>query len=268
MASNRTPTILTIAGYDPYGGAGIVMDTKTIHALGGYALGAVTAITAQNSRGVAGVEAVRPETLSLQLETLLSDIRVDAVKIGMLANAEIIEVVAGAIRRHTLSPIVLDPVLISSSGRQLLDPRAIDAMITDLFPLATLITPNLDETNTLLGTTCRGTPSEIPRMAEGFWRLGAASVLFKGGHTAEADAVDTLVTSDERLPFSAPRIETSHTHGTGCVLSSAIATHLAHGTPLPDSVRRAKAFLHRRLLEAETLRLSYREEATRKEPVF
>lgn len=268
MDSKHTPTVLSIAGFDPYGGAGIIMDTKTIHALGGYALTAVTALTAQNSHGVTGVEAVPPETLHLQLKTLLSDIRVDAVKIGMLVNEAILEVVGDMLQEYSPPNIILDPVLISSSGTPLLEAEAIDAMTKTLFPLCTLITPNLDETNTLLGTHHTGTDGEVLQMAERFRSIGASRVLLKGGHTAQASATDTLVTPNGITPISAPRLSTRHTHGTGCLLSSAIATHLAHGLPLTQSVRQAKAFLHRKLLDAETLRLSYHDNGERKEPIF
>ena len=268
MDSNHTPTILSIAGFDPYGGAGIIMDTKTIHALGGYALTAVTALTAQNSHGVTGVEAVQPETLRLQLETLLRDMRVDAVKIGMLANEAILEVVIDMVRKHSLPNVVLDPVLVSSSGARLLDPKAINKMVERLFPLCTLITPNLDETNALLSTGYTGIDDEVPRIAEGFQNIGASCVLLKGGHTAQASATDTLVTPTGITPISTPRLRTDHTHGTGCLLSSAIAAHLAHGLPLTQSVQQAKAFLHRKLLDAETLQLSYHSNGARKEPIF
>jgi len=268
MASEHTPTVLSIAGYDPYGGAGVMMDTKTIHALGGYALTAITALTAQNAHGVVGVEAVTPQTLRLQLETLLDNLRVDAVKIGMLANRAILETVVDVLRRYTPPNIVLDPVLVSSSGTPLLEADAIGTMVEKLFPLCTLITPNLDETNTLLGTAYTGVDDDVPHMAEGLRALGAPRLLLKGGHTASPQATDTLITPTEIIPITTPRLHTDHTHGTGCLLSSAIATHLAHGTPLELSVRRAKKFLHQKLIDAEGLRLSYRGEGVRKEPIF
>ena len=264
-----TPTILTIAGFDPYGGAGIQIDTKTIHALGGYALSVTTAMTAQNSQGVTAQEAVSPDMLDLQLRTLLDDIEVDAVKIGMLANASLIEVVAEILKSHKLTNVVLDPVLASSSGKVLLEPDAVEKMIVKLFPLCRLITPNLDETNTLLGTNFQGSAKDVPLMAEGLFGMGARNILLKGGHTKEKDAVDCLVELSSITRFATPRIQTSHTHGTGCLLSSAIATYLAKGNGLAESVKRSKHFLYEKLLHASSLKLQYlSENIERKEPIF
>ena len=265
----HTPTVLTIAGFDPYGGAGIQVDTKTIHALGGYALSCVTAITAQNSRGVKAVEAVSPKMLRLQLKTLLDDVKVDAVKIGMLADSSLIEVVAETIKTYRLTNVVLDPVLVSSSGKPLLEPEAVEQMIFKLFPLCRLITPNLDETNTLLQSSFKGTAKETSKMAEGLFSLGARNILLKGGHTSEQNAVDYLIELSSRTHFSTPRIATSHTHGTGCLLSSAIASYLAKGDTLASSVKQAKHFLYEKLQKASDLNLQYKKEnVTRKESVF
>ena len=265
----HTPTVLTIAGFDPYGGAGIQIDTKTIHALGGYALSATTAITAQNSQGVAGVEAVSPETLRMQLKTLLDDVKVDAVKIGMLANASLIEVVAEVIRSYRLTNVVLDPVLVSSSGEALLEPEAVEQMIFKLFPLCRLITPNLDETNTLLRSDFKGSARDVSKMAEGLFSLGARNILLKGGHTQEKEAIDYLIELSSRTHLSTPRIETSHTHGTGCLLSSAIAASLAKGETLSASVKQAKDFLYEKLQKASDLKLNYTADTVnRKEPIF
>jgi len=265
----HTPTVLTIAGFDPYGGAGIQIDTKTIHTLGGYALSAVTAITAQNSQGVSAVETVSAQMLHLQLTTLLDDIQVDAVKIGMLANVEIIEVVADIIKRYRLKNVVLDTVLVSSSGKRLLAEDAVDTMVMKLFPLCRLITPNLYETNTLLHTDFQGRAKEVPRMAEGLFAMGARNILLKGGHTVEEDAVDILIELSNMTRFSTPRVETAHTHGTGCLLSSAIATFLAKGETLSTSVKQAKNFLYEKLQDSSTLKLAYTHiEQKRKEPIF
>jgi len=265
----HTPTVLTIAGFDPYGGAGIQIDTKTIHALGGYALSVTTAVTAQNSQGVAALEAVSPDMLALQLRTLLDDIEVDAVKIGMLANASLIEVVADILKSYKLTNVVLDPVLVSSSGKVLLEPAAVEKMIVKLFPLCRLITPNLDETNTLLGTNFQGSAKDVPHMAEGLFGMGARNILLKGGHTKEKDAVDCLVELSSITRFATPRIQTSHTHGTGCLLSSAIATYLAKGEGLASSVKQAKNFLYEKLQHASTLQLNYKEQdIERKESIF
>ena len=266
---NPTPTVLTIAGFDPYGGAGIQIDSKTIHALGGYALTVTTAITAQNSQGVTTAEAVSPEILRFQLTTLLNDIKIDAVKIGMLANAALIEVVVEVLKTYELSNIILDPVMVSSSGRSLLDPNAVELMVKDLFPLCTLVTPNLMESNTLLGTNYQGRKEESLEMAEKLFSLGANAVLLKGGHSCEEEALDCLVDPSGMACFSSPRVETTHTHGTGCILSSAIATHLAHKRSLKTSVENAKNFLYEKMLTADNLRLQYLlKNETKKEPIF
>ena len=265
----HTPTVLTVAGFDPYAGAGIQIDTKTIHALGGYALSVSTAVTAQNSQGVVAVEAVSEEMLFLQLRTLLDDIRVDAVKIGMIANGALIEVLADILHHYKLPNVVLDPVLVSSSGKPLLDPQAVETMITKLFPLCRLITPNLNETNTLLGTDFQGEAREVPKMAEGLFAMGARNILLKGGHTIEEEAVDYLVELSSITRFALPRITTSHTHGTGCILSSAIATCLAKGEELALSVKQAKHFLYDKLEHASKLQLHYVTDVSeRKEPIF
>ena len=265
----HTPTVLTIAGFDPYGGAGIQIDTKTIHALGGYALSSVTAMTAQNSKGVRAVEPVSANMLRLQLTTLLDDMKVDAVKIGMLANSALIEVVAEVIKTYRLTNVVLDPVLVSSSGKALLDSEAVEQMVFKLFPLCRLITHNLDETNTLLKSHFQGSAKETSKMAEGLFSLGARNILLKGGHTQEHNAVDYLIELSSRTHFSTPRVNTSHTHGTGCLLSSAIATYLAKGEKLSESVKQAKHFLYKKLQESSKMYLPYREKSSgRKEPIF
>ncbi len=265
----HTPTVLTIAGFDPYGGAGIQIDTKTIHTLGGYALSVVTATTAQNSQGVSAIEAVSPQMLHLQLTTLLDDMHVDAVKIGMLANSEIIEVVVDIIERYQLKNVVLDTVLASSSGTRLIEERAVKNMVEKLFGLCCLITPNLHETNTILNTNFKGNAKEVPQMAEAFFSLGAKRILLKGGHTTDEDAVDYLVEYSNMTRFSTPRVKTTHTHGTGCLLSSAIATFLAKGEALSCSVKQAKNLLYEKLQDSPYLKLSYRDiEKKRKEPIF
>jgi len=266
---NFTPVVLTIAGADPYGGAGIQVDCKTIHALGGYALSTITAITAQNSKGVVAVEAVSPEMLKTQLDTLLKDIKVDAVKIGMLSNISLVEVVVDIIEKYKLPNVVLDPVFISSSGKMLLEAGAIEIMVKKLFPLCKLITPNLDETNMLLGTNYEGKISESVVMGKGLFKLGAGTVLLKGGHGAEYEAVDCLVEPSGVSCFSSPRVETTHTHGTGCLLSSAIATNLAHGYTLKKSVEISKKFLHNKLEQSSSLKFNYcNSEEIRREAIF
>jgi len=265
----HTPTVLTIAGFDPYGGAGIQIDSKTIHALGGYALTVTTAVTAQNSQGVTAVEAVSPEIFKLQLETLLQDVKVDAVKIGMLANASLIAIVVDVLKRYALPNVVLDPVLLSTSGKVLLEEDAIEVMVQRLFPLCRLITPNLDESNMLLGTNYDGQMSQSVVMGKGLFKLGADAVLLKGGHTSEAEAVDCLVEPSGVACFSTPRVETTHTHGTGCLLSSAIATNLAKKLTLKSSIDLSKTFLYEKLQASSDLHLQYHhQDMCKKEPIF
>jgi hydroxymethylpyrimidine/phosphomethylpyrimidine kinase len=267
--TDRTPVVLAIAGYDPYGGAGVLVDTKTIHALGGYALAVPTAMTAQNSQGVVTVEAVDPTMLEMQLTTLLDDVQVDAVKIGMLASKAVTGVVSTVLRRYKLANIVLDPVMISSSGSRLLRPDAVSTMVDKLFPLARLITPNLDEANALIDCRCTGEESEMDLLTEGLRQLGANATLLKGGHIAGAEAVDTLIEAQTITRYRASRIATSHTHGTGCILSSAIALHLAKGAELSIAVKGAKQFLHQQLTQADRLKLTYHQpNPDRREPVF
>ena len=267
---NYTPTVLTIAGSDPYGGAGLQIDSKTIHALGAYAFTVSTALTAQSSRGVHHVQSTDPEMFKQQLEALLDDLKVDAVKIGMLANATLISIVCNIIDKYTLKNIVLDTVLVSSSGKQLLEPNAIEQMEKELFPRVDLITPNLPEINTLLKRSYVGKEDEVREMAEALFNKGVKAVLIKGGHSDDKEnATDYLLTKNERYRFSTARVKTAHTHGTGCFLSSAIATGLAKGETLNMSVSLAKDFLYKRLNESSTIQFNYKDKkVTRKEPLL
>lgn len=263
MSKGFTPTVLTIAGMDPYGGAGVQLDSKTIHALGGYAFSVPTALTAQNSTGVKAVSPTPIDIFRQQLEAILSDVRVDAVKIGMLANQEIILVVAALLKKYHVKNIVLDTVLVSSSGKVLLESDAIEVMVELLFPLARLITPNIPEVNRLLNCSFKGERDEVERMASGLFTLGANASLLKGGHGSnQAYAIDYLVSESMRVDtYTTPRVQTTHTHGTGCLLSSAIAMHLAQGKSLVRSVEEAKAFLYHSLKAASKLRFFYHNEA-------
>ena len=265
-----TPTVLTIAGLDPYAGAGIQIDAKTIHALGAYAFCVSTALTAQSSQGVKAVQGCDPEIFRQQLEILLDDVKVDAVKIGMLANAEMISIVVDIIDKYTLKNIVLDTILISSSGTSLLEPDAIELMVKELFPRVDLITPNLPEINTFLKTSYVGNEEETGEIAEAFFDKGVKAVLIKGGHSSDQhNATDYLVTDLGIDTFSTPRVKTTHTHGTGCLLSSAIATGLAKGETLDKSVLPAKYFLYERLNASSELSFHYLEKSdTRKEPLL
>ena len=271
MFKNYTPTVLTIAGSDPYGGAGIQIDCKTIHALGGYAFSVITALTAQNSTGVKSLQSTNHEMFRQQLETLLEDVKPNAVKIGMLANIELIEIVIEMIKKYELKNIVLDTVLISSSGKKLLDEDAIEIMIKKLFPLADIITPNIPEINTFLKCNYIGEEDEVEEIAKDFMKLGVNSVLIKGGHSNDQEnAIDYLVSKDlEVHTFTTPRVNTIHTHGTGCLLSSAIATNLALALDLQESVKEAKNFLYEKLRYSTTLNLNHKDEKQeRREPIF
>jgi len=271
MENSFTPTVLTIAGSDPYGGAGVQVDCKVIHALGGYALSVVTASTAQNSTGVKDVWVTPTVHFEMQLETLLDDIKVDALKIGMLGNAEKIKSITKYIKKYYIQNIVLDTPFVSTSGKVLLGTSGIESMVQNLFPLANLITPNIPEVNALLGTNYEGKEDEIESMAEGLFDLGAKAVLLKGGHSQDNEyATDYLVTPhNEPIVYRSLRVDTFHTHGTGCVLSSAISTGLAKGLNLEDSVQKAKDFLYQRLASAFTLQLKYtNKNQDRKEPLL
>lgn len=271
MPVNYTPTVLSIAGSDSYGGAGIQIDAKTIHALGAYAFTSITALTAQNSTGVKSVLATPKEIFKAQLESILDDVQVDAIKIGMLANEEIISAVVNTIDKYKLKNIVLDTVLMSSSGKVLLDVSAIEMMVKELFPRVDLITPNIPEANTLLSTNYLGDEDDISAMASALFDLGANAVLIKGGHNRDKEnATDYLVQKPLNVStYSTLRLKTTHTHGTGCVLSSAIATYLALGYDLAKSVKLSKAFLYKSLQASSSLKLNYKEEINeRKEPIL
>jgi len=271
MLNNYIPTVLTIAGSDPYGGAGVQIDTKVVHALGGYALCVTTALTAQNSIGVKDVLITPIEHFKLQLYMILDDIEVDAVKIGMLANAEIIDVVVEAIKKYKLKNIVLDTVLVSSSGKELLEPKSIEIMTQKLFPLVDIITPNIPEVNRLLDTDYIAKENEIEAMAKGLFDLGAKAVLIKGGHSEEREnSTDYFVTPVTKpMAFTTARLHTTHTHGTGCVLSSAITVSLAKGNGMEKSITEAKEFLYQKFHTSTTLKFNYRDkEIKRKEPLI
>jgi len=259
MEHNYTPTVLTIAGSDPSAGAGIQADLKTIHANGGYAFTVTTALTAQNSQGVSTVNIVNALVVKSQLDAILSDVHVDAVKIGMLGSLEIVEVVIEAILKYNLKNIVLDTVIISSSGKRLLEVNALKIFKEQLIPLVEIITPNLLEINTLTHSNFQGVQEEQKQMADALFRLYIKSALIKGGHFKDKrTSTDTLIRKNREIEtFSSPRIDTNHTHGTGCILSSAISTHLAKGECLKQSVYLAKAYLTEALKTSSTLQIKY-----------
>lgn len=232
--------VLTIAGSDSGGGAGIEADIKTISALGGYACTTITALTAQNTLGVFGVHPLPADFVRLSMQTVLSDIGADAIKLGMLTNEEIILAVAETLPCGT--PLVLDPVMVATSGAVLLPDAAIAAMIRSLLPRASIITPNLPEAAKLTGLPV-ATADEKIAAGRALLGMGAQAALIKGGHGTEAFLTDFLVTADGVETISLPRIQTRNTHGTGCTLASAIATGLAQGMSLSDSVHRARRYL-------------------------
>ncbi|MFQ5915484.1 MAG: bifunctional hydroxymethylpyrimidine kinase/phosphomethylpyrimidine kinase [Nitrospinota bacterium] len=235
------PTALTIAGSDSGGGAGIQADLKTFTVLGVYGASILTALTAQNTMGVQGVLAVPPEFVAQQFDSVCSDVPIRAAKTGMLADAELIEIVAAKVREYGIRPLVVDPVMVAKSGDRLLARGAQNALIRHVLPLADIITPNLGEAETLTGMSVR----DLEQMREAARRmrdLGCKSVLVKGGHL-KGEATDVLYDGSNFTEFRAGRIDSKNTHGTGCTLSAAIAANLAKGNPLDDAVREAKNFI-------------------------
>lgn len=243
------PRVLSIAGSDSGGGAGIQADLKTMAALGCYGMTAITALTAQNTLGVRSIHAVPHAILADQIDAVVEDIGVDAVKIGMLHSADTVRTVSAAISRHGLQQVVLDPVMIATSGAVLIDQPAIDVLVQELFPQAVLVTPNLDEAALLAGQPLHG-EADMEAAALRLLERGARAVLLKGGHLP-GDTVSDLLLVRGAAPMwmRAPRIASPNTHGTGCTLSSAIASHLALGADLEQAVRRAREFV-RGALEA------------------
>lgn len=239
----RYARVLSIAGSDSGGGAGIQADLKTFSALGCYGMTAITAITAQNTCGVTGIHGIPPEMLKAQIDAVVQDIGVDAVKIGMLHSPEVVRVVADAIRTYQLPHVVLDPVMVATSGDRLIAQETVGVLVQELFPLAEVITPNLDEAGWLLGRTIEGVDA-LQDAVDGLLALGAPAALLKGGHLPGDWVVDLLGTRGgvaQRLESA--RIPTHNGHGTGCTLSSAIAAHLALALPLPQAVERARAYI-------------------------
>jgi len=244
------PSVLTIAGSDSSAGAGIQADLKTFAALGVYGTSALTAVTAQNTLGVTAVHELPPEMVAAQIDTVVSDIRPDAVKTGMLASAAIIEVVAAKVKEHGLPNLVVDPVMVAKSGDPLLRKDAVSVLRDLLLPLAAVITPNLPEAAVLTGLELES-KADIHRAAKEIVALGARAVVLKGGHVQGGKAVDLLYDGREFREYSSPWIKTTSTHGTGCTFASAIAAFLARGEPLAEAVGHAKEYL------TEALRRAY-----------
>ncbi len=247
---------LTIAGSDSGGGAGIQADLKTFSALGVYGTNAITAVTAQNTTGVTDIHSIPLTTVSAQINAVLDDFEVGAIKIGMLSTADIIATVAEAIRGFH-GPVVLDPVMVAKSGDMLLQQTAIDTLRDKLIPMASLITPNLPEAATLLGLEPATTPEEAARQGAALIQQGANSVLMKGGHAEGAECIDQLITKEASLKLTAQRINTRSTHGTGCTFSAAIAAYLARGDALQDAVGKAHEYLQAAIAKADHLSVGH-----------
>ncbi len=244
VEGSRYVRVLSIAGSDSGGGAGIQADLKTFAALGCYGMTAITAITAQNTQGVRSIHGVPAAILRDQIDAVVEDIGVDAVKIGMLHAPEVAEVVADAIRRHALPHVVLDPVMVATSGDRLIAPDTVRVLVEALFPLAAVVTPNLDEAGMLLGRTIQD-EGAMDAAAQELLGLGAPAVLLKGGHLPGDALVDVLAVQGlaQHLRLRSARIPTRNGHGTGCTLSSAIAAHLALGSGLREAVAAAHAYV-------------------------
>lgn len=248
------PNVMTIAGSDSGGGAGIQADIKAISATGSYACSAITALTAQNTQGVSGIVAVAPDFVQQQLDAVFSDINIAAVKIGMLADSFVIEAVASKLRQYQPNIVVLDPVMVATSGDLLLEPSAIASLKSELLPLATVITPNLPEAAALLGCAVPTNQAEMDALIDDLRTLDTQAVLLKGGHLEqEAHSTDLLITADNVERLTAERVATSNTHGTGCTLSSALASYLAQGQSLSQAVASAKAYITDALKQADNL---------------
>ena len=261
MASPKK--VLSIAGSDSGGGAGIQADLKTIAALGCYGLTAITALTAQNTQGVTAIHAPEPEFLRAQLDAVFEDIGADAVKIGMLHSPEIVAMVASALKQYRPGFVVLDPVMVATSGDRLITPQTQEHIVAELFPLATIVTPNLDELSWLIGTTVDSW-TQFEESAKALHAMGAKNVLVKGGHMKSPNLMDMLVEFTAR-PKAAdaiaiteivkPRIHTQNLHGTGCTLSSAIACFLALGYPLKAAVKGAQDYVYQAISAAVAMRI-------------
>ena len=243
------PLVMTIAGSDSGGGAGIQADLKTFAAFGVFGTSAITAITAQNTLGVTAVQAIDLTIIEAQIEAVISDIGVDAVKIGMLASSEIVALVALKLREYGLVNVVVDPVMVATSGDRLLQDSAVESLKELLIPLATVVTPNLDEVQALTGRRVESL-DDMKRAARQIHEMGAQNVLVKGGRFVEGRMLDVLYDGESLTVFSDELIETTSTHGTGCTLSSAIAAGLAHGRPVTEAIADAKAYLTEALRRA------------------
>jgi hydroxymethylpyrimidine/phosphomethylpyrimidine kinase len=246
-----TPVALTIAGSDSSGGAGIQADLKTFAALGVYGASAITALTAQNTQGVAGIHPVPPDFVAAQIDAVFGDLAVGAIKIGMVAQLAVIEAVAASLKRWSPKHVVVDPVMVATSGDRLLNVGAVEALRRELIPLASIITPNLPEAAALLDEAVAAGEAAIESQGKRLLAMGCPAVLIKGGHGEGRESVDYFVRANGVIALPAPRIATQNTHGTGCSLSSAIAAGLAKGEPLETAVRNAKTFVSAAIADAD-----------------
>ncbi|EGP06568.1 phosphomethylpyrimidine kinase [Bradyrhizobiaceae bacterium SG-6C] len=251
------PIALTIAGSDSGGGAGIQADLKTFSALGVYGASVITALTAQNTKGVTGIHDVPADFITSQIDAVFSDLDVSAVKIGMVARGEAIDAIVTGLDRWSPPHVVFDPVMVATSGDRLLSSDAVDALRSKLFPRAHLITPNLPEAAALLDESIASSEQEIEQQGRRLLALGCPAVLIKGGHGYGPESTDYLIDANAVIRLAAPRIATSNTHGTGCSLSSAIAAGLARGHTLERSVRDAKAYVSAAIAAADRLKVGH-----------
>jgi hydroxymethylpyrimidine/phosphomethylpyrimidine kinase len=251
------PIALTIAGSDCSGGAGIQADLKTFAAFGVYGASAITALTAQNTKGVAGIHQVPADFVTAQIDAVFGDLDVKAVKIGMVSQAAVIEAIVAGLARWSPGHIVLDPVMVATSGDRLLAPDAIEALRTKLIPRASLVTPNLPEAAALLDAPVASSQTDIEEQGKRLLAMGCRAVLIKGGHGKGAESIDYLFRGAGVVALAAPRIATRNTHGTGCSLSSAIAAGLAKGDDPETAVRHAKAWISAAIAAADRLNVGH-----------
>jgi hydroxymethylpyrimidine/phosphomethylpyrimidine kinase len=249
----KIPIAVTVAGSDSGGGAGIQADLKTFSALGVYGASVITALTAQNTKGATGIHDAPPDFITAQIDAVFTDLDIKAVKIGMVSRVDAITAIVDGLKRFKPAHVVLDPVMVATSGDRLLSADAIDLLRTRLIPCAKVITPNLPEAAALLDLPIATTEAEIEGQGSKLLAFGCPAVLIKGGHGEGPESVDYLVTADSKLRLGAPRVKTRNTHGTGCTLSSAIAAGLAKGEMLETAVRNAKAYVSAAIAAADRL---------------
>lgn len=257
-AKHTTPIVLTIAGSDSGGGAGIQADIKAISATGSYACSVITALTAQNTQGVTGILPISSEFVEQQMDAVFSDLNIQAVKIGMLSDVSIINTVARKLRQYKPKHLVIDPVMVATSGDLLLESSAISTLKSVLLPLATMITPNLPEAAALTGESVPKTEAEMNALIVKLRKLDTRAILLKGGHLESSDdSTDLFVTKEQVERLSTARIKTQNTHGTGCTLSSAIASYLAQGYTLKEAVQLGKFYITQAISHADKLEIGY-----------